>query len=86
NTAPEPMVSPFGFSPSYNDLDWTGIDFPKEKFDKIMNIDRAEGLVEAREQSEMFARFGRRLPDELEQERMNLIKRLQEAPPVWKAG
>ena len=86
NRAPAAAESPFGFSPHYEDLDWTGLDFPKEKFETIMNIDRAEALAEARDQGDWFDRFGNRLPPELDQERQCLIKRLEAAPPVWKIG
>ncbi len=84
--APEAVESPFGFSPRYEHLDWTGLDFSKEKFETIMNIDRAEALAEARDQGDWFDRFGNRLPLELEQERQSLTKRLEAAPPVWKIG
>ncbi len=86
NRAPEPAESPFGYSPRYEHLDWTGLDFPKEKFEKIMNLDRAEALAEARDQGDWFDKFGSRLPPELEQERQALTKRLEAAPPVWKIG
>ncbi|MEI8393601.1 MAG: phosphoenolpyruvate carboxykinase (GTP) [Rhodospirillaceae bacterium] len=82
--AAEPAVSPFGFSPRYEHLDWTGLDFSKEKFEMIMNIDRAEALTETRDQAELLDRFGTRLPPEIEQKRQGVVAALEAAPPVWK--
>ena len=78
--------SPFGHQPRYEDLYWTGLDFSKEKYRRISDIDRAEGLEEAEDQKEFFAGFGSRLPAELEGERHNLIRRLNASPPLWSAG
>jgi phosphoenolpyruvate carboxykinase (GTP) len=84
--ATDAVESPFGFMPRYQDLNWAGLDFPQEKFAKIMNVDREEAKAEARDQQELFDRFGKHLPAELEQERQNLLKRLEDAPEVWKAA
>jgi phosphoenolpyruvate carboxykinase (GTP) len=62
------------------------LDFPKEKFRRITDIERAEGLEEAEDQSVLFESFGDRLPPELEQERLDLMHRLKMAPPLWTAG
>ena len=59
--------SPFGFQPRYEDLHWDGVAFPKDKFHRITDIDRAEGLAEAEDQVDLFKDFGSRLPAELEQ-------------------
>lgn len=77
---------PFGYMPHYEDLNWTGLNFSKEKFRRITDIDRAEAEAEATDQKVMFDDFGKRLPTELEQERQNLIRRLKDAPPVWTTG
>jgi phosphoenolpyruvate carboxykinase (GTP) len=84
--AQDAAEGPFGYMPRYEDLDWKGLNFPKEKFRRITDIDRAEGLEEAEDQSVLFESFGDRLPPELEQERLDLIHRLKAAPPVWTAG
>ena len=76
---------PFGFQPRYEDLHWKGLDFPKDKFRRITDIDRAEGLEEAEDQSVHFESFGMRLPPALETERQDLIRRLKAAPPLWSA-
>jgi phosphoenolpyruvate carboxykinase (GTP) len=77
---------PFGYMPRYEDLHWDGVAFPKDKYRRITDIDRAEGLEEAEDQAVHFEAFGDRLPPALEQERQDLIRRLKVAPPVWTAG
>ena len=82
--APDPVKSPFGNMPRYQDLNWNGIDFSEDRFNSIMNIDRGEAVAEAKDQAELFARFGHHLPAELEKEREDLLRRLEETPPVWR--
>jgi phosphoenolpyruvate carboxykinase (GTP) len=82
--APEPAESPFGYMPRYQDLNWNGLDFSEDRFNGIMNIDRGEAVAEAKDQAELFARFGHHLPSELEEEREKLLRRLESTPPVWR--
>ncbi|HEY0835191.1 MAG TPA: phosphoenolpyruvate carboxykinase (GTP) [Azospirillum sp.] len=85
NRAPAAAESPFGFMPHYQDINWNGLDFPREKFLKIMTIDREEAIAEVRDQQELFDRFGHHLPQDLEQERQDLARALESAPEVWAA-
>ncbi|MBK1838968.1 phosphoenolpyruvate carboxykinase (GTP) [Azospirillum sp. YIM B02556] len=78
--------SPFGYSPRYQDLNWSGLNFPADKFAKIMDIDRKEAEAEAKDQEELFNRFGDRLPEEIEQQRLAVLKRLETSPDVWRIG
>ncbi|CAO3352542.1 phosphoenolpyruvate carboxykinase (GTP) [Azospirillum melinis] len=78
--------SPFGYSPRYQDLNWSGLSFPADKFAKIMDIDRKEAEAEAKDQEELFNRFGDRLPEEIEQQRVAVLKRLENSPDVWRIG
>ncbi len=78
--------SPFGYSPRYQDLNWSGLNFPADKFAKIMDIDRKEAEAEAKDQEELFNRFGDRLPEEIEQQRLAVLKRLENSPDVWRIG
>ena len=84
--ATEAVESPFGIMPRYEDINWKGIDFSKDQFRKITDIDRGEAMAEAENQKTMFEEFGSRLPAELEKQRQDLITRLKAAPPVWTAG
>jgi len=78
--------SPLGFMPCYEDLEWSGIDFPKDKYRSISDVIRGEGLAEAEDQENLFARFGDKLPKEMEEERQSLIRHLKSAPEIWSAG
>jgi phosphoenolpyruvate carboxykinase (GTP) len=71
--------------PRHEDLYWKGLDFPKEKYRRISDIDRAEGLEEAEDQADFFALFADRTPAALEQERKDLVRRLKSAPEEWSA-
>ncbi len=67
----------FGYMPHYEDLNWKGLDFPKDKFLKITQIDDQEAMAEAEAQGEYFSIFGSRLPEAMENERKNLVARIK---------
>ena len=77
------VESPYGMVPRYADLDWTGLDFPKAKYDYILEVEKAKGLAEAEEQVAHFTQFGDKLPKEMELERQLFIARLERSPAVW---
>ncbi|TBW39204.1 phosphoenolpyruvate carboxykinase (GTP) [Siculibacillus lacustris] len=77
------VESPYGWVPRYSDLNWTGLDFPKAKYDAIVTVDREKGLAEAEDQIKHFAQFGSHLPKEMELERQLLVARLERSAPVW---
>ena len=77
------VESPLGWVPDYDDINWEGVDFSKEDFYAIMNIDREVARHEANEQEELFTRFGDHLPREMELERELLLSRLYHSPDVW---
>ena len=80
------VESPLGWVPSYEEMEWEGLDFPKESFYAIMNIDRETARQEANDQEELFTRFGDHLPREMELERELLLSRLYHSPEVWDLG
>ncbi len=75
--------SPFGYMPHLQDINWEGLDFDPDTFFQLMAVNREEGLAEAKDQEELFLRFGIHLPKELELQRELLIERLNRAPTVW---
>lgn len=77
------IESPLGWVPSYEELNWEGLEFPQDKFYQIMNIDRETARHEANDQEELFTRFGDHLPREMELERELFLSRLYHSPPVW---
>jgi phosphoenolpyruvate carboxykinase (GTP) len=68
--------SPIGWVPRYEDMDWNGLDFPKEKFDEIQSFDRAAWKAEVMGHEELFIELHDHLPPEMIYERELLICRL----------
>lgn len=77
------VESPIGLVPQYEDLEWKGLDFPRETFKQLMRIDREAGVADARSQEELFDKFLDRVPKEMLFERELLKSRLWRAPAVW---
>jgi phosphoenolpyruvate carboxykinase (GTP) len=65
-----------GWMPRYSEFDWTGMDFPKGKFQQTMKIDSAEWQRELISQTELFLTLHDRLPKELTFQRELLVSRL----------
>jgi phosphoenolpyruvate carboxykinase (GTP) len=68
--------TPIGWMPSYHDLDWTGLDYPKESFDAMQAFDRAAWRSEVIGHEELFIDLHDHLPSEMVYERELLICRL----------
>ena len=77
------VESPYGLIPRYSDLNMEGVNFPKAKYDEIVKVEKEKGLAEAEDQVSHFAKFGDRLPKEMELERQLLVARLERSPAVW---
>lgn len=68
--------TPIGWMPHYKDIDWTGLEFPRERFDELQAIDLALWRREVIEHEELFIDVHDRLPPEMIYERELLICRL----------
>ncbi len=68
--------TPIGWMPHYNDIQWEGLDFPKEKFDELQAFDRDAWKNEVLGHEELFVELHDRLPAETIYERELLICRL----------
>src|SRR4051812_10008143 len=66
----------FGTSPSYQDLNWTGIDFTEAQFNQITSIDKDAWREELKLHTELFDKLAYRLPQELVATRQQLEQRL----------
>ena len=77
------VESPIGLMPNHGDLTWDGLDYAQETFEHLMEVDKAGALADAEDQSELFGRFGDKLPAEMEKQRQAQIERLNGAPDVW---
>jgi phosphoenolpyruvate carboxykinase (GTP) len=68
--------TPIGWTPQYSDIDWQGLDFPKEKFEELQRVDRAAWKSEVIGHEELFIVLHDHLPPEMIYERELLICRL----------
>jgi phosphoenolpyruvate carboxykinase (GTP) len=68
--------TPIGWMPHYEDIEWAGLDFPEEQFDKLQAFDREAWKDEVVQHEELFIELHDRLPPETVYERELLICRL----------
>jgi phosphoenolpyruvate carboxykinase (GTP) len=59
------IETPLGWVPTYDDLDWRGLDFSREDFNKVMSIDRDLWVKEIAGHDELFFKLYDRLPKEM---------------------
>ncbi len=78
-----PVESPLGWMPRYEDIEWSGLNFPRNTYNDLMAVDRDEGTEEARAHEVLFDRFFDRLPKEFIFERELLRSRLWRSPEHW---
>ncbi len=74
---------PLGWMPQYDDIDWRGLDFPRERFDQLMSADRPEWLAELASHDDLFFQLYDRLPKELTFIRELLVSGLWRSPEHW---
>ena len=65
-----------GTSPSYDDLNWTGLNFSAEQFDTVTSIDKAAWQAELKLHEELFTQLQHHLPQALTDTKATLEKRL----------
>jgi phosphoenolpyruvate carboxykinase (GTP) len=68
--------TPIGWMPRYEDMEWKGMDLPKEKFEELQKFDREAWRKEVIEHEELFIGLHDHLPKEMVYERELLICRL----------
>jgi phosphoenolpyruvate carboxykinase (GTP) len=68
--------TPIGWMPHYEDIEWRGLDFPKEKFEELQAFDPAAWRDEVLGHEELFIDLHDRLPPEMIYERELLICRI----------
>ncbi|TVQ39774.1 MAG: phosphoenolpyruvate carboxykinase (GTP) [Geminicoccaceae bacterium] len=78
-----PVESPLGWMPRYEDIDWKGLDFPRDHYYELMKVDQKAGNDEAHDHELMFDKFLDRLPKEFIFERELLRSRLWRSPERW---
>jgi phosphoenolpyruvate carboxykinase (GTP) len=55
-----------GWAPSYEDIEWSGLDFSREQFHKVMSVDLELWKQELKSHGELFDKLNERLPRELQ--------------------
>ena len=65
-----------GISPSYEDLNWTGLDFSAEQWDTVTSIDKAAWQKELALHDELFKRLEHHLPQALTETKAAIERRL----------
>ncbi len=68
--------TPIGWMPRYEDIEWSGLNFPKEKFEQLQAFDREEWRREVIEHEELFIDLHDHLPSEMIYERELLLCRI----------
>jgi phosphoenolpyruvate carboxykinase (GTP) len=77
------VESPIGWMPRYEDLDWEGLEFSRERFGEVMRVDRAEWMREIQAHEELFTLLYDRLPKEFLFLRELLRSSLWRSPERW---
>jgi len=80
------IETPLGWMPRYEDMDWRGLDFTKEQFKKVMNLDRDMWLKEIAMHDELFFKLYDRLPKEMTFIRELLVSNLWRSPELGLAA
>lgn len=68
--------TPIGWMPRFEDIEWAGFDFPRDRFDQLQAFDRNAWRSEVVGHEELFIELHDRLPPETVYERELLICRL----------
>jgi len=66
----------FGVSPSYEELNWTGLNFTTDQFKTVTSIDKAAWQAELKLHDELFTQLRHHLPKELEDVKAQIERRL----------
>ena len=78
--------TPLGWQPRYEHMDWRGLDFTREQFEKVMNLDRDMWLKEIAMHDDLFFKLYDRLPKEMTFIRELLVSNLWRSPELGLAA
>jgi phosphoenolpyruvate carboxykinase (GTP) len=76
NGKAEAVRTPLGWQPRYEDLDWNGLDMPRERFEELTRFDPALWRKEVKDHAELFDKLKARMPKELYAQREQLERAL----------
>lgn len=66
----------FGISPTYGEINWTGLDFSPAQFEQVTGIDKAAWQQELGLHAELFEQLAYHLPQELKDTKAKIEQRL----------
>jgi phosphoenolpyruvate carboxykinase (GTP) len=78
------VESPIGWVPKYEDMDWRGLDFNRDQFNKAMSIDREMWKQEIASHEDLFMKLYDKLPKEFTWMRELITSSLWRSPEHWK--
>ena len=67
---------PFGVSPTYGEINWTGLNFSEQQFNTVTSFDKAAWTDELKLHDELFTKLAYHLPKELSETKDRLAKRI----------
>jgi phosphoenolpyruvate carboxykinase (GTP) len=67
---------PFGVSPTYGEINWTGLNFSEQQFNTVTSFDKAAWTDELKLHDELFTKLAYHLPKELSETKDKLAKRI----------
>jgi len=76
------VETPLGWMPRYSDMDWRGLDFSKEDYEKVMKLDRDQWIKEISTHDDLFFKLYDRLPKEMTFIRELLVSNLWRSPEL----
>ncbi|MEG1234252.1 MAG: phosphoenolpyruvate carboxykinase domain-containing protein, partial [Acinetobacter sp.] len=68
------VETPIGLVPTYEQLNWSGIDFSKEQFNTVTAQDKEQWIKELESHTELFSKLGERLPAALKTRQNELLE------------
>ena len=77
------LESPLGWMPRYQDINWEGMDFSEEDFNKVMQVDREHWKAEVLSHQALFDKLYDRLPKEFLFMRELILSSLWRSPAQW---
>ena len=75
----EATETPIGLVPTYEQLNWTGIDFSKEQFETVTAQDKDQWIKELESHTELFTKLGERLPAALKARQNELLEAVKKS-------
>ncbi len=77
------IESPLGWMPTYDDIEWRGLEFSREDFENLMSVERDSWQQEIVGHDELFFKLYDKLPKEFIFIRELILSSLWRAPEHW---